>query len=322
MFAPHPVSGEVEVDVDWDDERDVEVRYRRADAETVQARVVMGSVGVWVRCVFCVGDAEGEGGEGWRIGEVGVLGEGQEGEWWEDLGEAERRFVESARGGVVGESRGTQDDGQDDEDDAAYWAQYDTTPAVTPGPEQTRRSNGARNAGEQYGGGNERSEEDAYYAQYAAVQPALDGHDPDEAEAIEGAGVESSLGREHGREYSTNAFGNGHAGNGNDFGGAGREMREAEIAQPRPDSSSSASGGSERSVAVERLEERAESMGSPGLEPSVERETQNEVAIRQHISTSMKSLYRLARAAGMEREDFGALVEREVALLGVEEDGA
>lgn len=151
------------------------------------------------------------------------------------------------------------------------------------------------------------------------MQPALDGHDPDEADAVEGAGVESSLGREHGREYVTNAFGNG---NGNGFGAADRESRQAEIAQPRPDSSSSASRGSERSVAVERLEERAESMGSPGLRPAVEREAQNEVAIRQHISTSMKSLYRLARAAGMEREDFGALVEREVALLGVEEDGA
>lgn len=74
-FAPHPVSGEVELDIDWDDERDVQVRYRRADAETLQARVVMGGVGVWATCVFCAGDAEGEGGEGWRIGEVGVLGE-------------------------------------------------------------------------------------------------------------------------------------------------------------------------------------------------------------------------------------------------------
>lgn len=213
--------------------------------------------------------------------------------------------------GVVGESRQAHEHEEDEDDDAAYWAQYDSTPAVTPGPEQMRPSNGARNGGGHYGRAEEKSDEDAYYAQYSAVQPALDGHDPDEAGAVSG---ESSLGREHGREYLTNAFGNGHA---NSFGGADREMGQAEIAQPRPNSSSSAeSRGSQRSVAVEKLEERAESMGS------VDREAQNEVAIRQHIATSLKSLYRLARAGGMEREDFAGLVEREVALLGVEEDGA
>lgn len=42
-----------------------------------------------------------------------------------------------------------------------------------------------------------------------------------------------------------------------------------------------------------------------------------EVGVKQHISTEMKSLYRLARAVGIEREEFERIVGREIEVLGM-----
>ena len=52
------------------------------------------------------------------------------------------------------------------------------------------------------------------------------------------------------------------------------------------------------------------------------RAVDNEVAIRQHISTSMKSLYRLSKSAGMDREEFASIVQTELSVLSMldEED--
>lgn len=337
-FEPHPVSGEVEVDVDWENGREVVLGYRRVDEETMWARVSLVRVGLWARCLHCVGDAEGPV-DGWRIAEVGVLGpqaDDDAADWHSDLQAAEQNFVEAKGNGQAGNVRvvvgtsaasgGDEEADEDEDDDAAYWAQYDATPAATPGP--PNRSPAPQSMRQPANGRQENENpEDAYFSQYATVQPAMDGHDPDEAEA--NGDVESSLGTHHGRDF-TNDSGNG-AGNGH-----GRVMEsDFPIAHPRPHSSSSAS--SERSVAVANLEEKAERMGSDsqpmdvdspgkrsgtssGLSPAVERETQNETAIRQHIATSVKSLYRLARAAGMERGEFRAVVERELVLIGVEED--
>ncbi|KFY19913.1 hypothetical protein V493_07798, partial [Pseudogymnoascus sp. VKM F-4281 (FW-2241)] len=309
-FEPHPVSGEVEVDVDWEDGREVSVRYRRVDAETMWARIEIVGLGLWVRCVYCVGDAEGPI-DGWRIGEVGVLSSADsEGLWFEGLEAAEQAF---ATGKVNGEAvveiptvaEPVVED--EDEDDAAYWAQYDATPAATPGPDNRSpappsvRQTPANASSQMDGGG-----EDAYFAQYAGVQPALDAHDPDETGA--NGEVESSLGAQHEREFTSPAvLGNGN-GNGNaitEVERAGR-ARDALIEQPRPRSAASSTSG--RSAAVEVLEEK------------VEREGRHDTAVRQHIGASVKSLYRLARAAGMGRGEFRALVETELAVVGVEED--
>ncbi|KFY62625.1 hypothetical protein V496_04483 [Pseudogymnoascus sp. VKM F-4515 (FW-2607)] len=312
-FEPHPVSGEVEVDVDWEDGREVVVRYRRVDAETMWARIEIVGLGLWVRCVYCVGDAEGPV-DGWRIGEVGVLSSVEsEGQWFEGLEAAEQAFTTGkANGasvaGIPTVAEPVMDEG-DDDDDAAYWAQYDATPAATPGPENRSPAppnvrQTPANASSQLDGG----AEDAYFAQYAAVQPALDAHDPDEAGA--NGEVESSLGAQHEREFASPAVLGNENGNGNGNGiteaeRAGRE-RDAHIEQPRPRSAASSTSG--RSAAVEVLEEK------------VEREGRHDTAVRQHIGASMKSLYRLARAAGMERGEFRALVETELAVVGVEED--
>ncbi|KFZ04321.1 hypothetical protein V502_10237, partial [Pseudogymnoascus sp. VKM F-4520 (FW-2644)] len=308
-FEPHPVSGEVEVDVDWEDGREVAVRHRRVDAETMWARIEISGLGLWVRCVYCVGDTEGPE-DGWRIGEVGVLSSVEsEGEWFEGLEAAERAYTAGKVNGesVVGIPSVAEPivDDRDDDDDAAYWAQYDATPAATPGPDNRSpappnvRQAPASGSSQVDGGG-----EDAYFSQYASVQPALDAHDPDEAGA--NGEVESSLGAQHEREFaSPGVLGNGNGGGIGEAERAGRE-RDAQIEQPRPRSAASSTSG--RSAAVEVLEEK------------VEREGRHDTAVRQHIGASVKSLYRLARAAGMGRGEFRALVETELAVVGVEED--
>ncbi|TVY75973.1 hypothetical protein LSUE1_G006461, partial [Lachnellula suecica] len=63
-LEPHPVSGEVEVD--W--EYDVGLRYKRIDQETLQAMASLRELELDVKLVWCVGDELG-GGDGWRIGE-------------------------------------------------------------------------------------------------------------------------------------------------------------------------------------------------------------------------------------------------------------
>lgn len=45
-----------------------------------------------------------------------------------------------------------------------------------------------------------------------------------------------------------------------------------------------------------------------------------EVGVKQHISTEMKSLYRLARAAGIDRSEFERVVWREIEVLGMLDD--
>ena len=45
-----------------------------------------------------------------------------------------------------------------------------------------------------------------------------------------------------------------------------------------------------------------------------------ETAVRQHVGTQVKSMYRLAGSVGMGREEFGRLVRTEVELLGVGEE--
>ena len=51
------------------------------------------------------------------------------------------------------------------------------------------------------------------------------------------------------------------------------------------------------------------------LEAKAESQSQAEVAIKQHISTDLKSLYRLARSSGISRDEFERIVKTELEVL-------
>ena len=306
-LEPHPVSGEVEVD--W--EAEVHVRYKRVDEETLQALVSLADLGLNVRLVWCVNDEVG-GGDGWRIGEVSVL-DNTESSWGAlTISAAEDTFESTTThtsthhlsAAMNGNSLLTPDEGEDDDDD--YWAQYDKTPGGnTPAPkEDTTRPAPLTSTVLA-------TDEDSYYAQYESVQPAMDNHDPDEAK--QNGDIESSLGKDevtrelhsalspavHRPELSESStawsqlppYTNGHGIDGQVDG----------LIQPRPSSSAGSSG----SDTVDKLERQA-----------AVRE-QSETGIKQHIGTSIKSLWRLAKVSGIERAEFDRLVRTELDCLGM-----
>ncbi|KAA8564541.1 hypothetical protein MFRU_013g01220 [Monilinia fructicola] len=301
----HPVSGEVEID--WESE--VGIQYRRLDQETLQALVVLKDLSLSVRLVWCVGDELG-GGDGWRIGEVGVYDpENQVGWGNEDIASAESAFTSKpsqtstqTNGSLSNLSNGAKALDEEDEDDD-YWAQYDSTPAHTPAPNHSPAPQPMQT------GSKGVDDEDSYYAQYADVQPAMDNHDPDEA-AQNGA-VETSLGQDdqitstlqkslqnHSPSREAKQWGS-ESSSGRLSGG-----EYVEVVQPRPGSRTSSSG----SETVAKLEKRAEAR------------EQSEVGIKQHISTSVKSLYRLAKVAGIDRTEFDRLIRTELDCLSLMDD--
>lgn len=292
-LEPHPVSGEVEVD--WEDE--VEVRYRRVDEETLQAVVSFSELGLSVRLVWCVNDEAG-GGDGWRIGEVGVL-DNTEASWGAaSVAAAEDIFETTTHGGTgAGGSLLMPDDDEDDDDD--YWAQYDKTPGGggTPAPKEDSSRPAPMTATAPT------TDEDSYYARYGSVQPAMDNHDPDEAK--QNGEVESSLGRDEITRELQNTLAPAHHAEESDAAWTepppymnGISQLDG-LVQPRPHSSAGSSG----SETVEKLERQV-----AGTE-------QIETGIKQHIGTSIKSLWRLARVSGIERAEFERLVRTELVCL-------
>ncbi|KAJ4398527.1 hypothetical protein N0V85_006258 [Neurospora sp. IMI 360204] len=340
---PHPVSGEVEMDWDYD----VHIKYMRLDQETLQTLVVLGEFDLFVRLVYCVNDKDG-GGDGWRVGEVGIASDPSPLEsfgGYPTLDEAEKAF--KAQQTSILEIKPTaqvsiQAEPVEEDDDDDYWGRYDATPSQTPGQ-------GRSPAPPSLGAGlntqkpnpfeRSTSAEDAYFAQYESVQPAMDPHDPDE-EALQGGAVgggaplnglllrKSQSPKQQVYEppatssapapppLGLNGDGNGGyvpSRSPSDESGSGsssRRMSQADeertesIAHPRPASSASSNG----SRMVAKLEETAEA------------QDRVEFGIKQHVSRTIRSLFQLSRGAGIGREEFERMVRNELDILAMVED--
>ncbi|KAL1872046.1 hypothetical protein Daus18300_004415 [Diaporthe australafricana] len=321
-LEPHPVSGEVEVDWDYD----AQTQYRRFDSETLQALVVLEDFELFFRLVYCVNDEIG-GGDGWRVGEISVPDksnpfasfaghssiEGAENAFRQSEGNSDKSRTQPAKSAtphqVLEVQQEVQQEEEDDDDD--YWARYDATPARTP---HASRSPAPQSVTATHQAATEA--DDAYFAQYDSVQPAMDNHDPDEAQAAqEIAGSAPPLGLQHPANSGPRAAEDVE--DANETKGAwtlapspgGRsqeeEERTASLAHPRPASSASSNG----SNTVLKLEEQAG------------RQESSDFGIKQHVSRSIRSLFLLSRAAGIDREEFERMVHNELEVLGmVEED--
>jgi hypothetical protein len=331
-FEPHPVSGEVEVD--WDS--DVVTTYKRVDEETLEAYVTLAQFALMVKLLFCTGDQEG-GGDGWRVGEVSVT-DSTDPQATPSIQAAERRFRESQLPPVTNGtpyytapsiSNQRVEAPEEEDDDDAYWAQYDNTPARTPAPKASPAPPVVRNSTQTPANPDA---EAAYYAQYAQVQPAMDSHDPDEAAAA-AATHDDYPPPSHDEPSHQNDINSSRVWG--DYSHAAAQQQHpptpppnttssfpsytdaptttiTELIQPRPKSSSSVSSGSARSSTVDKLESQA---------ARLDRAHDESFGVKQHISTSIKSLFRLARAAGMERGEFEGVVRRELDVLAfMEED--
>lgn len=326
-LEPHPVSGEVEVDWDYD----VQTQYKRLDEETLQALVVLEDFELFFRLVYCINDEAG-GGDGWRVGEISVPDksnpfglfaghssiETAENSFRQQDGNMSKPKSQPASASAVYQPvDDKQQEEEDDDDDDDYWARYDATPARTP---QANRSPAPRSAQQTTLSATHQAaaeEDDAYFAQYDNVQPAMDNHDPDEAQAAQEitGSAPPPLGLQHPVGSVPRAGEDGEEANETKGawtlapspGGRSQEEEErtASLAHPRPESSASSNG----SNTVLKLEEQAG------------RQESSEFGVKQHVSRSIRSLFLLSRAAGIDRDEFERMVKTELDVLGmVEED--
>ena len=297
-FEPHPSSGEIEVgDVD-------SIKFKRLDEETLQAQIALADWPFTPSFLWCTGS---QAGHGWKLAQL--LPEPELDDSWSPSiqqanGSAKERIMsEALREAEASSSKQPHNarlDVPKEEDD--YWAQYDQSP----GPTAMRKPSVPMDQ--------QKMSEADYFARYGDVQPAMDNHDPDEA-MQNGEQVQSTL-NGHAQDYqqllsqqatsTSNTLPTDHSpppyqAPSPDHDMDDHDAKTTEVAQPHPSSPSSRGGGD----AVARLEDAAE------------RYNESEVGIRQHISTSIKSMYRLAKSVGMERDEFEGLVGREVEGLRV-----
>lgn len=303
ILEPHPVSGEIELD-------DVPpAKYRRLDEETLQSRLEAEQFDLVSTFVWVDSDEHGGTGPGWKLADLKSLEDVEDGTTWYDT------LLEANRAAMQPESVRTNGNGvhhaystpplqsqryQEEDDGDEYWASYDrtlenTTPAPAPAPIQTSTSVANRQR---------TTSELEYFDRYGVeVQPALDSHDPDEHyPEIVGNSTLTGGALVHAQASSAQSGNLApplHPAHGGQLG-------QEPISMPRPRSPTSSQGS------VDRLEERAAAMSSE--------QPQNDQAqrgIQQHISTDIKSLFRLARSAGMERSEFERIVRTELECLGM-----
>ncbi|KAH9909346.1 hypothetical protein F4778DRAFT_226783 [Xylariomycetidae sp. FL2044] len=305
-LEPHPTSGEIEID--WDYE--AETRYRRVDEETLQAFVVLRDIGLAFRLVYCTGDPVG--GDGWKVGEVTIAEKPSPFSSFggvSNITEADRQFNESkSKSSSTSTSQNILLPPVEDDDDDGYWDQYDATPAArTPATKRSPAPQSMQGLGTA-------TAEDDYFDQYDQVQPAMDNHDPDEEVNLD---IAPPLGL---ASRPTDTVTNGNT----EEEGALNETRGSwTLAEPpRSPSAHSRSGDDPR--LIHPHPRPASSAGSSAsvekLEAAAAKQEQSDFGVKQHVSRSIKSLFMLSRASGIDREEFERIVRTELDTLGLLED--
>ncbi|KAI4234670.1 MAG: hypothetical protein L6R40_006676 [Gallowayella cf. fulva] len=304
-FELHPVSNEIEFD-------DVQnLGYRRLDEETLQSRIDIRDLGLTVIYLWCVGDTEG-GGDGWRVAEVLPIDseDNLSTIWKKSVQEADKACTGKQSSTTTTSDKSTDAPPNDlhstsaiDNDDD-YWAQYDAAPSDTPGP---NLSPGPQQTPKASRHGRTLSDAE-YFSQYSHVQPDMDNDDPSADRSaigesfLNGDTITSTVHNAATQSTPQPPFNE-------------RFAHEDHISAPQPshtaversETASSNAEGSDSSPVVDKLE------GSAMMQ------SQTELAVRQHVASTMKSLYRLARSTGMEMADFEKVVHMEVEMLRFEE---
>ncbi|KAL8712475.1 MAG: hypothetical protein Q9220_003323 [cf. Caloplaca sp. 1 TL-2023] len=309
-FELHPISNEIEFG-----EEEI-LGYRRLDEETLQARIDIRDLGLTVIYLWCRNDAEG-GGDGWRVAELMPLDNREDAPsiWLKSIEEADQKCVQQNSSGIAvrstngisvkplnGDQGDIAVDGAEDDDDD-YWAQYDNIPTSTPGP-QSSPGPQAPSSGSRHG----RTLSDAeHYSRYTEVQPDMDNDDP---LADRNAIGESSL---NGDTLTSTATADPLLSNPVPPLLTGVHESNKDIFAPQP--SHTAIDGSQ----ILEGSDRSSSPIVDKLEGSAMLQSQTELAVRQHVASTMKSLHRLARSTGMEMDEFEKMIGNELEVLKFEE---
>lgn len=280
-FEPHPSSGEIEVG-------EVEtVTYKRFDSETLRTQLALPDWNLTALYLWCAGDDEGSA---WRLSELLPHDHGlrTDKSWCKTISEAnedaKERLVTEALDQADAAGRRPSVRSVDDD----YWDQYDKSSGQTPAMPRSPAPNG-----------NHVSDED-HYAQYGDVQPAMDNEDP--SEQAEDVGDSSLKG-----DTLTSIF-------------SRQSQQTQQLKSPPPYEDFQHGSNNEDAIVNQPVPSSPSSRGSDTvarLEKSAQHFSDSEVAIRQHIGTTMKSMYRLARSTGMDREEFDRIVQRELETLSI-----
>ena len=300
-FELHPVSGEIDYGpLD-------PISYRRLDEETLQAKVEIPDLGLIIIYLWCEGDDVGEG-SGWRVSEVRPRedrGEAVSSYWCLSVAEADEKAQEkdiadamqNGEKNSIGQEASNKSTLRVEENDEDYWAQYDITPGARSGPPKPS----ARPSEAQ--GRRERSTSEAeYFDSYGSVQPEMDNEgDPDEAngESL----TESTL---NGNTLSATHRPSSVPSRNHQIVTSRSLHTVPEIRNPQGNTnrSFSTATGSD-SMLLNQLD------GSSGSYQTAD------IAIKHHVSTSLKNLFKLCRSTGMEMEEFDGLVRKELDILSL-----
>lgn len=328
QIEPHPVSGEIELE-------DVRpAKYRRLDDETLHSRLEVEQFDLLPIYVWCESDEHGGTGPGWKLSELRSLEDIEDGtEWFDSESEANDAAnthsisvpQQQHNNTTNGRSAYAKPADTDETDDDDYWGAYDRTPSQT--PTQKHSPAPPTNSNLHMSNRQRTQSELEYFARYGAeVQPAMDGHDPDEdhPELGESTLTGDALVRAQARQQQPEAHSN-HNDNAPPPSYSGHHKHppiataldqsiHSSLSMPRPISPTSSHSS------VDKLEERAAAMSSSSAQEQ-DGNDRAQLGIKQHISTDIKSLFRLAKSVGMERREFERIVKTELDVLGMLEEG-
>lgn len=269
----------------------------RLDPETLHARISIPDCPLVPTYLWCMSD-DNKVPSAWRLTELRPVDDWLDSPaWHDDINSADVDFksrpkphFEHTNGNPT---HIEEEDDDDTDDDGAYWAAYDMTPGRTP----HKRSPAPMTHSNTLPVNPPSKSEMEYFERYLTeVQPAADPYDASEDVANHQSHAALHNNRtEWDESYKLNANGNG-------IESEAKDSAQLVISVPgSPHQPQPSSSASPRSVAA--LQEQAES------------QSQAEVGIKQHISTDIKSLYRLARSAGISLEEFDRIVRTELEVL-------
>ncbi|KAF8467761.1 hypothetical protein BDZ91DRAFT_723031 [Kalaharituber pfeilii] len=330
-FSPHP-SGEFEIG-DYNFKG-----VRRSDVETLKAAVELLERNFEVEYVWVEEKEDKDEGAGWKIMDVHLMKDSrEEDKWYPTVSAAEEAFLKSVEwkkpaeilpvketqlvpSAPANQDPYNQSENGDDEDDS-YWDMYDRSPARTPAVQHQ----------------NPDPSEDEYFARYSNVSPALDRSDASSSPSAYGFTTVPTTTTQQAPPPPqlqpttilspmppfTVPMSPPHS--------SPSKPASPTSSTPPPFTTTSTSTINEKlpvkaEPEVQTHSPRATSPSQSAraavdaLEQSATIALQAEVGIKQHISTSLKSLYRLARVSGISREEFQRVVEIELRVLEMVEE--
>lgn len=350
-FSPHP-SGEFEIG-------EYEFKgIRRSDEETIKSRVELPERGIEVFFLWVeksvgsriMGMQAGEDAveeEGWKIVDVKLINDKSSGshqveeKWYPTVAEAEecyRREKEAQKQHqTVKETQlvtsppvvnpylplptSSQNQQDNEDEDDSYWDMYDRSPARTPAVQhQTHIQN-----------------DDEYFARYNNVEAALDKESTEPEPAAPGrvwynapvtysshSGVSQNTTLQQ-PQVSLQALITQTPPAPSTFPPFTVPMSPPISSTSKPTSLASSTPPLQATTEIKAPSPRGSPRaGSPSSVSSLERlaakQMQAETGVKQHIGTTIKSLFRMARVVGMDREEFDRVVRTELEILGMVEE--